>query len=524
MSSHFPHCVECSVCFLLVGYASSEEMGAIGSEERIFLVLRMHVRIEREKRAALSSALADYYTCFICSSSSYEIVVPTFHFVELVLSLDYFSFDSAAYTASSDGDADNDLSSFAIDQTLELTNHSFQNRQGDRIKDGTTRFSSFQAGSTSCLESSIIAISLFSAMPFRIENLYLQAPLLYSRASFAPLLGRASFDAPAPNKLLVGIVELSLKKGGRYGYLRAGIGENSHPSRNRTFDRTALFYAPFYPERKMNFAPLGARRSRGSREGKRTHPLLHLTRDNKERAPSIDEQRINGALGIALFFSHFLSASSDHFLRNFFVRTEPLAESNPIPQDLISAIHPPCIYAGDIASAMGFGLCREKKMNEIVALHSPPMRKDVAEKNGTLFRSIGCLGSRITSELFTLQFKHVGAKCYPALLLRSNRSLLMLLRRCFFAFSLLGTRVLVETGREQAKRVVHNGKKDTTTSPISWTTGANIVIFYYNQEPFRIFILTYRWFLTVGFFISRFDVMNLLFSKSLVTSKTTTEK
>jgi len=38
--------------------------------------------------------------------------VPTFHFVELVLSLDYFSsLDSAAYAASSDGDADNGLSS-----------------------------------------------------------------------------------------------------------------------------------------------------------------------------------------------------------------------------------------------------------------------------------------------------------------------------------------------------------------------------------------------------------------------------
>uniref|UniRef100_A0A7N2KSH4 Uncharacterized protein n=1 Tax=Quercus lobata TaxID=97700 RepID=A0A7N2KSH4_QUELO len=75
------------------------------------------------------------------------------------------------------------------------------------------------------------------------------------------------------------------------------------------------------------------------------------------------------------------------FVRNFFVRTEPLAESNPVPQDPISAIHPPCIYAGDVASAMGFGLCRSKMMNGIVALHSPPMRKDAAEKNGTLLRS-----------------------------------------------------------------------------------------------------------------------------------------
>jgi cytochrome c biogenesis factor len=59
--------------------------------------------------------------------------------------------------------------------------------------------------------------------------------------------------------------------------------------------------------------------------------------------------------GIALFFSPFLSTSSDPFVRNFFVRTEPLAESNPVPQDPISAIHPPCIYAEDVASAMGFG-------------------------------------------------------------------------------------------------------------------------------------------------------------------------
>jgi cytochrome c biogenesis factor len=59
--------------------------------------------------------------------------------------------------------------------------------------------------------------------------------------------------------------------------------------------------------------------------------------------------------GIALFFSPFLSASSDPFVRNFFIHTEPLAESNPVPQDPISAIHPPCIYAEDVASAMGFG-------------------------------------------------------------------------------------------------------------------------------------------------------------------------
>ena len=280
--------------------------------------------------------------------------------------------------------------------------------------------------------------------------------------------------------------------------LRTLVDSELSSRRNRTFDGPALFYAPLYPERKMSFAPLGARRSRGSREGKRTHPLLHLARDDKERASSIDEQRIDGALGIAFFFSPFLSASSDPFVRNFFVRTEPLAESNPVPQDPISAIHPPCIYAGDVASAMGFSFCRSKMMNGIVALHSPPMRKDAAEKKGRLLRSAGCVGSRITSELFTLKFKDVGAKCYPALLLRSNRSPLMLLRRRFFAFSSLWTGALVDTGREQAKRVVRNGKKDTATSPLSWTGGANTVVSDQDQEPIRIWILTCRCFLTVG--------------------------
>ncbi|KAG6581689.1 hypothetical protein SDJN03_21691, partial [Cucurbita argyrosperma subsp. sororia] len=126
---------------------------------------------------------------------------------------------------------------------------------------------------------------------------------------------------------------------------------------------------------------------------------------------------------------------------------------------------------------MGFGLCRSKMMNGIMVLHSPPMRKDAPEKNGTLLRSAGCVGSRIRSELFTLKFKDVGAKCYPALLVHSNRSLLMLLRRRFFsAFSSLWSRGLVDTGRELAKRVVRNAKKETTTSLLSWTAGVNTVV------------------------------------------------
>nr|YP_009493669.1 cytochrome c biogenesis FN [Codonopsis lanceolata]AWN57614.1 cytochrome c biogenesis FN [Codonopsis lanceolata] len=276
--------------------------------------------------------------------------------------------------------------------------------------------------------------------------------------------------------------------------LRSLVDSELRSRRNWTFHGPSLFDAPLSHERKMSFLPNGARRSRDSREGKRTHPFLHLARDDKERASSIAEERIDGVKGIAFFFSLFLLASSDPFVRNFFVRTEPLAESNPVLQDPISAIHPPCIYAGEVASAIGFGLCGSKMLNGIVALHSPPMRKDVAEKNGGLFRSAGCVGSR---ELFTLKFKDVGAKGLRAPFLLRNRRLLMLLRRPF-AFSSFWTGGLVDTGREQAKPVLLNGKKDTTTSPLSWIAGANTVVSDQDQEAIRIWILTCRCFLTVG--------------------------
>jgi hypothetical protein len=268
--------------------------------------------------------------------------------------------------------------------------------------------------------------------------------------------------------------------------------------RSQTFDGPALFYAPLDPIIKsMSFAPFGAERSSGSREGKRIHPQrlppVALPGPSDVRTSSIDEQRIDGALGIALFFSLFLSASSDPFVRNFFVRTEPLAESNPVLQDPILSLHPPCIYAGEVASAMGFGLCRSKIMNGIVALHSPPMRKDAAEKNGRQLRSAGCVGSQRRSSLFTL-----GEKCAPAQWLPFHRSLLMLLRRRFFAFSSLWTGARRDTWREQAKRVVLHGTNRTSTSPLCWTAGTNTVVSDQDQEPIRIWILTCRLFLTVG--------------------------
>lgn len=265
--------------------------------------------------------------------------------------------------------------------------------------------------------------------------------------------------------------------------------------RKRAFH--GFFDAPLdlFLRRKMSFAPLGAGRSSGSREGKRTHPQrllpVVLPGPSDVRTLSIDEQRIDGALGIALFFSLFLSASSDPFVRNFFVRTEPLAESNPVLQDPILSIHPPCIYAGEVASAMGFGLCRSKMMNGIVALHSPPMWKDAAEKNGRLLRSAGCVGSQRRSSLFTRSFQDVGEKCRW---LPFHRSLLMLLRLSFFAFSSQGAQPLIL----RAKRVVLHGTNGTSTSPLCWTAGANTVVSDQDQEEIRIWILTCRLFLTVG--------------------------
>nr|YP_009731014.1 CcmFn [Epirixanthes elongata]QBB73139.1 CcmFn [Epirixanthes elongata] len=269
--------------------------------------------------------------------------------------------------------------------------------------------------------------------------------------------------------------------------LRTLVDSELRSRRNRTVDG-ALFDFMRSPERNKTECYSG--RYRGlAREGKKEGLILYLCciwHEMIKRASSIENEQIDGA-GIALFFSTFLSASSDPFVRNFFVRTEPLAESNPVLQDPLSAIHPPCIYAGDVASALGFCLCRSKMMNGIiVALHSP-MRKD-DEKNGTLLCS-GC-GYRLTSDLLlNRKLKHVGAtKCYPALLLRSNRSLLMLLRRRFFAFSSLlqwtrGVSFVME-------------RDETTTSPICWSAGANTVGSSDDQD--RIWILTCWWFLTVG--------------------------
>nr|QXE44271.1 cytochrome c biogenesis FN [Sciadopitys verticillata] len=237
--------------------------------------------------------------------------------------------------------------------------------------------------------------------------------------------------------------------------------------------------------------------------------LLHLARDAEERA----EQRIYGELsvGIALFFPLFLSASSNPFVRNSFVRTESLAESNPVLQDPVLAIHPPCIYAGDVASAMGFGLCIYKMMNGIVALYSPMLK----ERNRTLC-SAGCVGA-LTSELVTLDLSVERSPRSPSAdrVPLGPRSPLLPLPigrvpkdscpnagrapkdSCPDALSRLNN----SSSSQIYRNIDRAGRgKDTATSPLCWTAGANTVVSDPNKdrERIRIWILTCRWFFTVG--------------------------
>ena len=60
---------------------------------------------------------------------------------------------------------------------------------------------------------------------------------------------------------------------------------------------------------------------------------------------------------ILIFFTTFCIATSNPFLRTSIPSINSLAELNPILQDPVLAIHPPCIYAGYVASAIAFSLC-----------------------------------------------------------------------------------------------------------------------------------------------------------------------
>lgn len=63
------------------------------------------------------------------------------------------------------------------------------------------------------------------------------------------------------------------------------------------------------------------------------------------------------------FFYFILIASSNSFVRISFGYTKSLAKLDTVLQDLISVIHTLCIYAGYVASAIGFCLCLSKIIN-----------------------------------------------------------------------------------------------------------------------------------------------------------------
>ena len=66
---------------------------------------------------------------------------------------------------------------------------------------------------------------------------------------------------------------------------------------------------------------------------------------------------------LGLFLAVFLLSTSNPFLRIPFLCLNSVAELNPVLQDPILAIHPPCIYAGYVASAVGFSISLSRWAN-----------------------------------------------------------------------------------------------------------------------------------------------------------------
>lgn len=171
----------------------------------------------------------------------------------------------------------------------------------------------------------------------------------------------------------------------------------------------------------------------------------------------MDEQQIYK--GITLFFSIFLLASSNPFVRISFVRTKSLTELNPVLQDPILIIHPPCIYAGYVASAIVFCLClsggimNELRFNNIFLFFGPfPVK----------------LRGRRTEDKMAGRFPHARtAICMPF--------------RATLAY------------RERAKSVVVR-KTKTMYFHFGGTRSANTVVW----KQIQIWILTCWCFLTVG--------------------------
>nr|BDZ75705.1 cytochrome c biogenesis factor N [Fissidens protonematicola] len=229
--------------------------------------------------------------------------------------------------------------------------------------------------------------------------------------------------------------------------------------------------------------------------------FLFLAQNANDKGNFIDARRIY--MDIALFFSIFLLASSNSFVRISFVCTKSLAELNPVLQDPILAIHPPCIYAGYVASAIGFCLCLTKIMNAISALYLPMRRESKAKMFDAL--------SRVTNKLITQEnakkilkniFENNCCYLHPsfAFILLHNRSLLRL-RHLVSPFSLWSKERLNLTKSQWTKRVVR--KANTVFLHFGWTRGANKVVSgpqyqYQGWKQIQIWILICWCFLTVG--------------------------
>nr|YP_009674936.1 cytochrome c biogenesis factor N [Haplomitrium hookeri]QDE12930.1 cytochrome c biogenesis factor N [Haplomitrium hookeri] len=178
--------------------------------------------------------------------------------------------------------------------------------------------------------------------------------------------------------------------------------------------------------------------------------------DQRERAVlPIDEQPIYK--GIASFLSISSVASPNPSVRISFVCTKSLVESNPVSQDPISAIHPPRIYAGYVASAIGFRLCLSEIINR--------PRKFFINLFGVFGPSLVKPNKGQRPEM-ALPFPH--AITYSRVPLGSLAH------------------------RERARSVVR--KTNTMYFHSRWTRSVNTVVW----KQIRIRILTCRCFLTVG--------------------------
>nr|YP_009307305.1 cytochrome c biogenesis factor N [Orthotrichum gymnostomum]YP_009316195.1 cytochrome c biogenesis factor N [Orthotrichum obtusifolium]AOR82058.1 cytochrome c biogenesis factor N [Orthotrichum gymnostomum]AOY35700.1 cytochrome c biogenesis factor N [Orthotrichum obtusifolium] len=226
--------------------------------------------------------------------------------------------------------------------------------------------------------------------------------------------------------------------------------------------------------------------------------FFFLAQNANNKVSFIDERRIY--MGIALFFSIFLLASSNPFVRISFVCTKSLAELNPVLQDPILAIHPPCIYAGYVASAIGFCLCLAKIMNGISALYLPMRRESKAEIFDAFFRITNKLITQENAKKILKNLFENTCSLYPsfAFILLRNRSLLGL-RHLVSPSSLWSKERLNLTKSQWTKRVVH--KANTAFLYFGWTRSANKVVSgpqYHGWKQIQIWILTCWCFLTVG--------------------------